>query len=106
MLTNRPRSLSPANRIMSHLSSVLELYFSDEDDKVALENLKEDLSPEAARDVKTEWRRVLERHNKKECLKLVTRHALRRPGDGEAAWEWLQDRYRDLESYFDLLPEK
>jgi hypothetical protein len=91
---------------MSHLSSVLELYFSDDDDKVALANLKEDLSLESAREVKTEWRRVLQRHNTKECLKLVTRHALRRAGDGEAAWEWLQDRYRDLESYFDLLPEK
>jgi hypothetical protein len=91
---------------MSHLSSALELYFSDEDDEVALENLREDLSLELAREVKTEWRRVLKRHNTNECLKLVTQHALRRPGDGEAAWEWLLDRYRDLESYFDLLPEQ
>jgi hypothetical protein len=91
---------------MSHLSSMLELYFGDEEDEVASENLKEGLSLEMAREVKAEWREALKRHNAKECLNLVTRHALRRPGDGQGAWEWLDDRYRDLDSYFDLVPDK
>ena len=73
---------------------------------MAVENLKEGLSLEMAGEVKSEWRRVLKRHDDKECLVLVTRHALRGPSDGQAASEWLQNRHRDLESYFDLVPDK
>jgi hypothetical protein len=100
---NRPRQRS---RKSTELSYVLELYFSGEDDEVAVENLQQGLSVEQARALKAEWRRVLARHNPKECLRLVDYSAMRAPRDGEAAWAWLDTRYRDLQPYFDLVEDE
>jgi hypothetical protein len=90
---------------MTELSYVLELYFSGEDDEVAVENLQQGLYVEQARALKAEWRRVLARRDAKECLRLVVYSAMRTPRDGEAAWAWLDARYRDLQPYFDLVKD-
>jgi hypothetical protein len=92
-------------RRMTELSYVLELYFSGEDDEVAVENLQQGLYVEQARALKAEWRRVLARRDAKECLRLVVYSAMRTPRDGEAAWAWLDARYRDLQPYFDLVKD-
>jgi hypothetical protein len=91
---------------MSELSYVLELYFSNEDDEVAVENVQTGLTVEQARAVKAEWRRVLARRKPKECLRLVVYSAMRTPRDGEAAWAWLDARYHDLQPYFDLVEDE
>jgi len=90
---------------VSDLSYALELFFSDEDDEVALENVQNGLSVEQARALKAEWRRVLARRDPKECLRLVVYSAMRTPRDGEAAWAWLDARYRDVQPYFDLVAD-
>jgi hypothetical protein len=90
----------------TELSYVLELYFSGEDDEVAIENLQQGLSGEQARALKAEWRRVLARRKPKECLRLVVYSAMRTPRDAEAAWAWLDARYRDLQPYFDLVDDE
>jgi hypothetical protein len=91
---------------MSELSYVLELYFSNEEDEVAVENVQQGLSVDQARALKAEWRRVLARREPKECLRLVVYSAMRAPADGEAAWAWLDARYRDLRAYFDLVEDE
>jgi hypothetical protein len=90
----------------TELSYVLELYFSGEDDEVAVENLQQGLSVEQARALKAEWRRVLARRNAKECLRLVVYSAMRTLRDAEAAWAWLDARYRDLQPHFDLVEDE
>ena len=96
----------PRSRETAALSYFLELYFSGEEDEVAVENLQHGLSVEQARELKAEWRRVLARHKPRECLRLVNYHAMRAPSDGEAAWVWLDARYRDLQPYFDLVEDE
>ncbi|MGO8797809.1 MAG: hypothetical protein ACLQE9_13100 [Roseiarcus sp.] len=91
---------------MSELPYVLELYFSNEEDEVAVENLQTGLTVEQARAVKAEWRRALARRDPQECLRLVSFSAMRAPRDAEAAWAWLDARYRDLEPYFDLVGDE
>jgi hypothetical protein len=91
---------------MSELSYVLELYFSNEEDEVAVENLQTGLTVDQARALKAEWRRALARHEPKECLRLVNINAMRAPSDAEAAWAWLDARYRDLQPYFDLVEDE
>ena len=66
---------------MSELSYVFELYFSNEDDEVAVENVQTGLDVEQARAVKAEWRRALARRDPKECLRLVSISAMRAPAD-------------------------
>jgi hypothetical protein len=51
-------------------------------------------SASRSRELKKEWRRPPKRHNRKESLKLIVCHALRTPGDGEAAWKWLARAHR------------
>ena len=100
---NRPRQ---RRRKSTELSYFLDLYFSNEDDDVAVENLQQGLSVEQARALKAEWRRVLARREPKECLELVSINAMRAPPDAEAAWAWLEARYRDLRPYFDLVEDE
>jgi hypothetical protein len=100
---NRPRQRS---RKSTELSYFLDLYFSNEDDEVAVENMQQGLSVEQARALKAEWRRVLARREPKECLRLVNINAMRAPSDAEAAWAWLDARYRDLRPYFDLVEDE